>query len=298
MRLAFAALLAAALLLPQASAQSLPTTFEIKSVAVPPPLVPDGPAAPLVVSWEYTGTPAARGGATLFWEKPTCAAAGITIAGNATQAVAGEPGTSSYSGTSAFQVRATRQAPGEVGVKCTLTAHVEETVGGATTGNVTTSATVQVAYVGEVRAAAAVTHKVAGPQKPIPFQIEVENLGNAQTQVVFQVANKPDDRWANFIPPAPITLDSPNTPGGKSKDTATFTVNTPYRNGPNSGSQNFTLIVQAVSSRDNSKLGNSLQVAFTAGVDGMYIPGPDAALPLLLVACVAVARSVRRDPVT
>ena len=225
---------------------------------------------------------------------PSCENPNVKLLGPNTVLITVTPGaTSSFPKDVTYQVSATRQAPGLQLITCTMKAQADALQGTAvpaTTENAQTF-TVTVDYFPYISAKVSSATLDAGPQKPIPFAVVVTNFGNAQTQVTFQLATEPTEEWKNVILPPPLTLDSPNSGGAKTEDTATLTVNTPYKNGWNNKEQAYTLTMTPVAALDNSKAGVPISVSMFARSRGIYVPGPE---PMLLVAGILGAALLAR----
>ena len=230
---------------------------------------------------------------------PTCENPNVLIQGPTTYILTIAPGTTTSSADVSFAVTIGRQAPGLAFLKCSVGAQAGEvqSAGLPKSNSASTGPfTVEADYFPYIQAKVTSATLDAGPQKPIPFAIVIDNFGNAQTQVTFALASKPADNWNNIILPPPLTLDSPNGGGSKTQDTATFTVNTPYKNGWNNAEQAYTLTLTPIAALDNSKTGTPMSVSMFSRSRGIYVPGPE---PMLLVAAVLgaalLAKMVRQD---
>jgi hypothetical protein len=132
--------------------------------------------------------------------------------------------------------------------------------------------------------------KQAGPQKQVPFELEVTNFGNARTQYLFEITNSPGGKW-NALPPEVMLLDSPNSGQGTPTNTATFTVATPFKNGWNNAEGAYTITIKPSAADDPEKVGNPLTANVLVRVRGVYVPGVE---PFVMVAAVLGAALVLR----
>ncbi len=128
-----------------------------------------------------------------------------------------------------------------------------------------------------------------GPQKQIPFNIEMTNFGNGQTKVAFEVISAPEKgNWQGLIPDQAI-LDAPG--GNKQTSTSVFTVATPYKNGWNNEEGAFTLALKPEYVFNPDKKGSEVTVTLLARVRGVYVPSLE---PLIMVGVVVGAAMVAR----
>ncbi len=140
---------------------------------------------------------------------------------------------------------------------------------------------------------AKVANKVdeAGPQKTIPFNIELTNFGNAQTKIRFQLATTDYGKW-NPVLPDTLTLDSPSSGGGTTKDTASFQVATPFHNGWNNEEKSFQITMTPIATQDETQTGTPIDATVLARVRGIYVPGFESVAMLgALLGAVFVART-------
>ncbi len=219
----------------------------------------------------------------------TCASPGILVTGPAsivveiTSTQAGQ--TSSYSGDADFYNSASRDVPGLKLQQCTFKGTVPDYVNAATSpgSSATQTFTVTVDYFPLISARVATKIQQSGPQTQIPFDIQLENKGNAQTKVLFTLGNVEESSKWNPILPEVIDIDSFADTGGKTTDTVTFTVGTPFKNGWNNAEKSFQVLMTTSASLDPSKPGNTLSASVLARVRGIYVPGFD---PILMVGAV------------
>jgi len=229
----------------------------------------------------------------------TCSNPNVFVQGPNTALITVDPKstTPSYTANVAFSITVNRQAPGLQLLQCTVGAKAAALQGTAVPESNTASQNFQVTadYFPYISAKVTSYTLDNGPQKPIPFDIVVDNFGNAQTQVTFALANKPADKWNNIILPPPLTLDSPNSGGAKTEDHATLTVNTPYKNGWNNEEQAYSLTLTPIAALDNTKQGTPITVSMFARSRGIYLPGPEPVLVIAVLAgAVLVAKLARR----
>jgi hypothetical protein len=263
-------------------------TFKVTYTLANPALIPSGVASSTAV-------------VTLT---PHCDNPNVFIQGSQTILIpvspaSGQAGTGVYTSPQAsFSVTLNRLAPGLQLLQCNMKAKAGPLVQTAVpeSNEINNPFQVKAGYFPYISAKVSSATLDASPQKPIPFAIVVDNFGNAQTQVVFAMTGTPNAKWQNVIVPPPLTLDSPNGGGAKTEDTATFTVNTPYKNGWNNEEQSYQLSLQPVAALDNSQTGTPISVSMFARSRGIYIPGPEPALMLAAVLGAAlIARLAKTD---
>jgi hypothetical protein len=230
---------------------------------------------------------------------PSCDDPDVTVLGPGSVLISIAAGqTTSLSSDLIYTATATRNAPGLQLINCRFKIKADQLQGTAVppSAEVDQAFQVTVDYFPYIQAKLTAATLDAGPQKPIPFSITVSNFGNAQTQVIFELATEIPEKWQNIIMPPALTLDSPNGQGSKTEDTATFTVNTPYRNGWNNDEQAFTLTMKPYASLDQSKTGTPISVGMFARSKGIYVPGPEPILiGLAVIGAALVAKLARRD---
>jgi hypothetical protein len=285
MRSLFLPALALALFVPAAAAQA-------PAIDVRPPL-----DAPLVavepgwtevpVAWTVTFRDAfeasaalADGRATLAWTL-SCGEHALRLE-NATTPVPLDPGAPDSSGVARLRLQA---APGTLGMEplpCTLTADFRST---AATGRQETAFAPVVQFVDGLEVAVPSAVKVAGPQRQVPYALEVTNTGNSLLQVAFELVERPAGRWNAILPET--LLVEPGATG-----TAIFTVATPYGTGYNHAEGSFLVRVLPAAALDPSVAGEPQEVALLATSKGWYVPGPGPAL--VLAGLAAAAALLRR----
>ena len=245
---------------------SVPWHMQCSSAATAPPVQP-GPSMLLFTLDSPEGIELVNTTAPVTF--PTCPAEG------------------GVAGTAMLQVRAGPSSPGDVPLAFTLAATVKAGAA-APAVHAEVQGGVVVAWHSSLGAKAPVVQATAGPQKPLEFQVELRNTGNAPMTVRFELVDESSvgAGW-RVIMPAPIVVQ----PGGDGT-TATILVATPYHNGANSGQTEFSVRMTPESTKDAAVHGDPVVLTFTPAVNGLYIPGP--ALPLVLVALLGVALLVSR----
>jgi hypothetical protein len=232
---------------------------------------------------------------------PSCTTQGLIITGPASILVSVDPtktGTSSkYVGDADFYISASRDVPGLKLQQCNVKAEVPSYVQDAAVAasSATQGLTVTVDYFPLISARVAQKIQQSGPQTQIPFDIQLENKGNAQTKVLFTLGNAETSSKWNPILPEVIDIDSFADPNPKTTDTVTFTVGTPFKNGWNNAEKSFQVLMSTTASLDPSKPGNTLSASVLARVRGIYVPGFD---PILMVGAVlgtALLSRLRKD---
>jgi len=197
-----------------------------------------------------------------------------------------------------YQVSASRKAPGLQLIDCTVTAKANEVNAQAIPASdaVGQKFDVTVGYFPYISAKLAAASLDTGPQKALPFSIEVSNFGNADTTVIFALVGQPPEKWINYQLPPPLPLGSPNSATSATQDTATFTINTPFSNGWNNDEQSFQIQMTPFATVKQDESGTPIQVSVFARSRGIYVPGPEPMLiAFAVVGAALVAKMVRRD---
>lgn len=234
-----------------------------------------------------------------YSQDPSCDKAGVSIVGPTSTIVPldGAGSKSTFTTSSSFSISATQAAPGETDIKCTFKAKVIALQGNAyaDTDESTTSLLVKVKFLGLLTANVPNTIVEAGPQKEIRYEIELTNLGNALTNVNFNLIGDTASGWSP-VPPTPIIMQSQQQGGTEFTKKVNFLIQTPHKNGWNNDEKTFQLKIQPSSTKDAEQKGNEIAVNVLARVRGIYVPGPE---PMLLLGAILgtalVARMVRRD---
>ena len=204
--------------------------------------------------------------------------------------------TANIPGTATFQVSIPRTAPGLQNIPCTLKAKGE-------TVNQAYPATAEANYPFQVTAdyyslnqvKLATKLKQSGPQKQVPFELEITNFGNARTQYSFEIASSPTKGKWNALLPEVLLLDSPNSGQGSPTNTAVFTVATPFKNGWNNEEGAYSLNIKPAAADDPSKVGNPLTANMLVRVRGVYVPGLEPAIMLGALLGSALILRLRKD---
>lgn len=249
-----------------------------------------GPGAVLVVDWTYSfPNPASAAAAvaltntSIEWSL-TCTEAGVTLVGPSSTNIAFAAGQARYDGTTELLVRATPDTPGLQKLPCRLQ-------GEAGRGSQTLHATgfsdfePSVAFTGNLTFTTPTPQRMAGPQKQIPYAIEIVNEGNARVIVRWELVDAPGGRW-NILLPDRVTVD----PGQST--TAIVTVLTPFDNGYNKGATEFQVRANPAAAEDPNLLGPTTDLILKAQVKGWYVPGPSPAV--LLAGLALLGLTVRR----
>ncbi len=182
-------------------------------------------------------------------------------------------------------------------IPCTITgnaksSNIQQIPNGA---EQTTTTSIKPDYFGVIEAKS-VGNKLqqGGPQKQIPFALEVKNFGNGETKVRFQVVERPgNERW-QALPPDQMILDQKD--GANANGQTTFTVSTPYKNGWNNEEGAFLLRLIPEYNFDSEKKGGEVDIQLLARVRGVYVPSLE---PMVMVGAVIgsamMARLMRKD---
>jgi len=200
-----------------------------------------------------------------------------------TQALVLEPAQDTYEGTATVHVTLPDSVAGIQDVLCDVTGVFQGARGRSEdTGQVT----VPVRYQSAIEAVALTPTRQAGPQKQIPYPVEVTNHGLDRVELTFDVAKKPGGRWHVLVPER-MVLDPGQTA------TAIVVVATPFENGYVRDDAEFVLrILPAAVGEDAEEApsGTPVEVPLKAHAEGFYIPGSGVPAALLGLALLAVLR--------
>jgi hypothetical protein len=281
---------AAFMLLPSVAAQGTAPTMNINKVGVPTtPIKPQIENPSFTLEYVYTlPTPAlspvgtAQSGVNIQFSF-TCQN-GVTITGPASKLQAITAGQNAANvGTASFQVSIPRTAPGLQAIPCLAKARGDQVNQGLPASNEAQfpfTVTADYYSVNQVKLASKL--KQSGPQKQVPFEMEITNFGNARTQYTFEIGAEPGGKWQEILPEV-LLLDSPNSGQGSPTNTAIFTVATPFKNGWNNEEGSYQIVVKPSAADDPSKSGNPLTANMLVRVRGVYVPGLE---PFVLVGAV------------
>lgn len=193
-----------------------------------------------------------------------------------------------------FQVGLKPDAPGLEALQCSFS--VKAAAGNPAqslpeSNTVTQTITVKGTYVPLIQANVANGKlKTTGPQKEVPYQLELTNFGNAKTVVNFAITNEPNGGKWEALAPEQVTLNTEQS-GLGNKQTIPFIVSTTYKNGWNNAVGGYTLELTPSAFIDAEQKGTPTQVNVLARVRGVYVPGVE---PFVLVAAVLGAALVAR----
>lgn len=298
---------AALMLMPSAIAQAGAGSPSISGVKVGVPAAPIKPQIEnpsFTVEWRYNlPNPAfaTSGAATsnVITNLLFQCQSGVAITGAAAQiiTIVATQTTGYYDGRASFQVSIPRTAPGLQAIPCVLKISASSPNAGIPAvpeQQVPFTVTADYYSVNQVKLSSKL--KQSGPQKQVPFEMEVTNFGNARTQYTFEIGNEPSKGKWNAILPEVLLLDSPNSGQGSPTNTAVFTVATPFKNGWNNEEGAYQIVVKPASADDPSKVGNPLTANMLVRVRGVYVPSLEPALMLgALMGAVLLARLSKGD---
>ncbi len=187
-----------------------------------------------------------------------------------------------------FTVGGSTDVPGLRALKVEHIFFIEDAGGNRLTESFTVGQRVAMAWYGKITATTETSVQTAGPQKQIIYEITVTNHGNARTAVHWEVVGERPEQ-GDLVLPAPLILDSA-ADGDRTTATATVIYSTPFSNGPNRASENFTIRAIPVSSYDPEDRGDAVELEFQADTKGVYVPGPTALLPVTLLLAALIRR--------
>lgn len=221
---------------------------------------------------------------------------GVTITGPGATQVTITPPTVASPGKGNFQVSIPRTAPGLQALPCNLKIRADSPNAGIPAVNEQTvpfTVTADYYSVNQVKLASKL--KQSGPQKQVPFEMEVTNFGNARTQYTFEIGAEPSKGKWNAILPEVLLLDSPNSGQGSPTNTAVFTVATPFKNGWNNEEGSYQIVIKPSAADDPSKAGNPMTANMLVRVRGVYVPGLEPFVMLGAVLGSALLLRLRKD---
>lgn len=290
------AFLAASLLLPTTTAQA--PTFSFTTEGVPP-----GPVTPVEVTttvsfdWTYSvplnpvqGAAGVTNTAQVTFDVQ-CPADRILVSGGLTQTFALDPAqTTDYEGTIQVLLTVLRTAPGLEPASCDVSGSVGQVVPSAIPASNTQTYKFDIKpdYVPYLEAQSASKLRQGGPQKQIPFAIDITNFGNAPTKVIFAIDSAPKGKWQGLLPD-PALLDAPG--GNLQSKQIVFNVATPYKNGWNNDEGSFTISMTPEYQFNSEKKGSPVTVTVLARVRGVYVPSIE---PFVMVAAILGTALVAR----
>ena len=293
----------ALMLMPSVAAQGAGApVMNINKVGVPQtPIKPQIENPSFVLEYTYTlPTPAlspvgtAQSGVNIQFSF-TCQN-GVQITGPASKLQAITAGANAANvGSASFQVTIPRTAPGLQALSCIAKARgdaVNQGVPASNEAQFPFTVTSDYYSVNQVKVASKL--KQSGPQKQVPFEMEITNFGNARTQYTFELGTQPGGKWQQILPEV-LLLDSPNSGQGSPTNTAVFTVATPFKNGWNNIQGSYQIVVKPSASDDPTKAGNPLTANMLVRVRGVYVPGLEPMVLLGAVLGSALLLRLRKD---
>jgi hypothetical protein len=219
----------------------------------------------------------------------------LLVTGSTTDVVTVAPGaTQSYPGTVNIQITVLREAPGMTPAQCTVTGSVGALQSPSVPASTTDSDSFQIIpdYLPYIEAQSAAKLRQGGPQKQIPFAIDLTNFGNAATKVSFAIESAPSGKWQGLLPD-PALLDPPG--GNLQSKQITFNVATPYKNGWNNDEGAFTLSMTPEYQYNADKKGSPITVTVLARVRGVYVPSLEPMIMVSALLGAAMLIKLRKD---
>lgn len=289
------------LLLPTVSAQVPPS--QISNIKINAPTAPIQPAVEnpqFSVTFDYilnNQAQSANAGATPNVQVnlvPQCTN-GVVITGAPSTIVTLTAGAAKATGTATFQISIPRTAPGLTPLACTMKISApapNPTIGAAAEQTVGFTVTADYYSVNQVKLSTKL--KQSGPQKQVPFELEITNFGNARTQYTFELSGEPGGKWQEILPEV-LLVDSPNTGQGSPVATTTFTIATPFKNGWNNIEGSYQLTIKPSAADDPTQAGNPLTANMLVRVRGVYVPGLEPAIMLGALLGSALLLRLRKD---
>lgn len=274
-----------------------PVTAQGAGDMVPPPalslsvdlsnataLTPEANAHTIEVDWQYmfpsqaqAAAAAAYGATTIHWEPPpACDSPGIIISGpSITMVPFSGPSTQySFSGSTAFHVAASRDAPGLQVIRCDFSAYAEEAGPSVPASNLAVlPISVTVAFHGSVEATTPAPHLMASPDAPMIFQVEIRSTSNAKAIVEIEAVDLAKG-WT-VTAPRRIVLE----PGAQRQ--VDVIVHTPDGQLWTDSREDIALRLTPIAELDESRQGEPSTLALVAESRGIDVVSPSGGLALL-----------------
>jgi len=130
------------------------------------------------------------------------------------------------------------------------------------------------------------TVKSTSPDKTADFDIEVNNLGNALTDVKFSLLDAPDG-WIVEIPSDVILGTSTSKLGESTKKTVSLTIKPPHGFGYHNEKEVIKFLVTPYNFDNSSLAGPSYEVSFVVQSKGYSTPGFEGAFVILILIVLA-----------
>lgn len=282
------ALLLALAVAPAAAAQAQDVLIELEPAADLPRVAVEPGSTVIPIPWTVTfansvaaSAALADGGARLTW-KLTCPDAITLQTAETPVPLVSQPQDNSVSGIAELGVQASAGAVGMEGIPCVLEATFSDSRGMASGAG--EARVLLVAEYVDGLVAKAPEPRMGGPQRQVPFPIELSNGGNSRTRVSFELQEDLPGHWNALVPEA-VVLE----PGEGA--TAVLTVATPFDMGYNSHGASFLLRVLPAADADPGVKGPPQEVEVRASSKGWYVPGPS---PLVALAALALGAALLR----
>lgn len=294
-----AVLVATVILAPAATAQAPEFGFTTSGV-------PNGPVTPIEqiinIKFDYKYTIklppqtalSTVGSATVTFQV-NCPQDRLLVTGSTTDIVTVALGTTfTFSGTVPIQITVLREAPGMTPAQCTVTGSVGPMQNPAVPASNPDQDSFQIIpdYLPYIEAQSAAKLRQGGPQKQIPFAIDLTNFGNAATKVSFAIDSAPGGDWQGLLPD-PALLDAPG--GNLQSKQITFNVATPYKNGWNNDEGAFTISMTPEYQYNSEKKGSPITVTVLARVRGVYVPSLEPMVMVSALLGAAMLIKLRKD---
>jgi hypothetical protein len=296
-----AVLVATAILSPAATAQAPEFKFTTSGV----PTAPVTPIEQIVnIKFDYTYTikiPAqvAAGpvGTATVTMDVACPQDKLLVTGSKTDVISVQPKTGaeqSFTGTINIAITVLREAPGLTPIACQVSGSASALQGQAVPASTVDQEDFQIIpdYLPYIEAQSAAKLRQGGPQKQIPFAIDLTNFGNAATKVSFAIESAPSGKWQGLLPD-PALLDPPG--GNLQSKQITFNVATPYKNGWNNDEGAFTLSMTPEYQYNADKKGSPITVTVLARVRGVYVPSLEPMVMVSALLGAAMLVKLRKD---
>lgn len=304
------AVLVAFVIAPGVQAQAATTTLSSNgnSVVNPATIRPGAETAQVTIPFKYQpGSPvqfttgAASSSVTVTATQKACSAY-IQIIGSLSKSITIQPQGASGAGavedTINFLITLKPDSPGLESLQCTFELQAGAGVANAMppSNPYQTSIAVKGTYIPLIQANVANGKlKTTGPQKEVPYQLELTNFGNAKTVVAFAIMDEPASGKWEALAPEQVTLNTEQS-GLGNKQTIPFIVSTTYKNGWNNAIGGYTLELTPSAFIDPESKGTPTTVNVLARVRGVYVPGVEPFVMLAaLVGSALILRAQREE---
>lgn len=168
----------------------------------------------------------------------------------------------------------------------------------STTTQAPTTFPVTPGFYGVLSASVPKTIQKAGQGSEVTFPMTIENLGNGQIKVFFQVEGQgKGTRSLQVTTPTEVTIDSLAQGGNSNTRVVNLNVNTPFKNGYMNALNAIRVVITSQSPERTGIEGDKASLSMLVRTQGVYVPGFDSVLMIgaLLGAAMLVGVTRKRE---